>query len=134
MPPMISGKTLIGGILAGAMLLTLGTGQLVAHGDDATPGDTRGSADMGMMGEATPGAPGTMSADDLHEAMHGMMGTMHAAGTSERMHEAMGPDGDELMAQCATMMVMMTGMMGGGDMMGGQETMGASTPSPVSAP
>ncbi len=134
----------IGGILVGAMLLVLGTGSLVAHEDHATPGAAGGSDDMGMMGEATPGASGMLSADDLHETMHAMMDAVHGAGTTERMHEAMGPEGEELMAQCAGMMAMMmgmmgnddmSGMMGGGDMMGGmggQDVMG--TPATTSEP
>ncbi len=132
MPAMTGGKALIGGILVGAMLLMLSTGSLVAHEDDATPGVASASDDMDMMGEATPGAAGMMSGDDLHEAMHAMMDAVHGAGTTERMHEAMGPEGEQLMAQCAAMMGMMGDGGDMGDMMGGQDMMGtpAATPGP----
>ena len=128
---MTGGKALLGGILFGAMLLMLSSGPLAAHGEDATPGATGATDDMGMMGEAPPGAAGMMSGDDLHEAMHTMMNADHGAGTRERMHEAMGPEGEELMAQCAAMMAMMSAMGDGAmsgmmnpDMMGGEDITG----------
>jgi hypothetical protein len=138
MRAMTGGKALIGGILVGAMLLMLSAGSLVAHGDDATPGAAADSDDMGMIGEATPGAAGMMSAEDLHEAMHTMMDAAHGVGTTERMHEAMGPEGEQLMEQCVGMMAMMMGMMDGdmmgddGGMMGGQDMMGMSPATPES--
>lgn len=137
MRAMTGGKVLIGGILVGAMLLMLSAGSLVAHGDDATPGAAADSDDIGMMGEATPGAADMMSAEDLHEAMHTMMDAAHGVGTTERMHEAMGPEGEQLMEQCVGMMAMMMGMMGGDmsgmmgdDMMGDQNMMGMSSATP----
>lgn len=53
-----------------------------------------------------------------HEQMDQMMDAMHGAGTSQRMHEAMGPNGEQLMDQCVSMMGMMNGNMSG--MMNGQ--------------
>ncbi len=76
----------------------------------------------------TPAPPGGLT----HDQMHGMMDAMHGAGTSQRLHEAMGPDGEQMMDQCAAMMSMMSMMahrpgmmMGSGGipgMMGRQDT------------
>ncbi len=73
----------------------------------------------------TPAPPG----GPTHDQMYRMMDAMHGTGTSQRMHEAMGPDGEQMMDQCAAMMRMMPHgpgmMMGSGGipgMMGRQDT------------
>lgn len=88
------GKVAAGGALTGLALLALTTGSLFAQ-------------------EPAPGEVPT------HEQMHQMMDAVHGEGTSQRMHEAMGPNGEEIMDQCVSMMGMMQGMgnaMGGGGM------------------
>ena len=88
------GKAAIGGVLAGFALLAVTSGPISAQ----TP-------------EPAPANPPT------HEQMHQMMDAMHGEGASQRMHEAMGPQAEEMMDQCTSMMGMMQnmqGMMGGG--------------------
>lgn len=53
---------------------------------------------------------------DGHDTMHEMMDAAHGPGTSARMHDVEGAE--EMMAQCASMMEMMShgGMMDGGMM------------------
>jgi hypothetical protein len=85
------GKVAIGGVLAGLALLAVTSGPISAQTPEPAPGN----------------AP-------THEQMHQMMDAMHGEGASQRMHEAMGPQAEEMMDQCTSMMGNgMSGMMGG---------------------
>jgi len=99
---------LVGGLVVGLAFLVLGSGAL--SGRDFTP--------VAAVSAASQEQPS-------HEDMHRMMGAVHGEGTSQRMHEAMGPNGEEMMDQCAAMMAMMKEMQNmmpgsGPGMMGGQ--------------
>lgn len=69
---------------------------------------------------ARPPMMGGMSGVVTHQQMHAMMDAMHGAGTSERMHQAMGPEAEQMMEQCSSMMQMMQHMSGMMGMHGGQ--------------
>ena len=83
------GKVAIGGALTGLALLVFTASPIAAQ--TPTP---------------QPGAPIT------HQQMDQMMDAMGGAGTSQRMHAAMGPNGEQLMDQCVSMMGMMQNMQG----------------------
>ena len=60
-----------------------------------------------------PSAGADANSGSRHGTMHEMMDAMHGAGTAERMHDVEG--GEQMMAECASMMEMMSSM---GSMMG----------------
>ncbi|MBI3969313.1 MAG: hypothetical protein HY329_27025 [Chloroflexi bacterium] len=108
-------KRLLGGSVVGVALVALTASPLFAQTPIPNP-----------FAPAPPNPPA--AAAPTHEQMHQMMDARHGAGASQRMHDAMGPDREELMDQCVSMM----GLMGGGTagMMGGQN--GQSRPDMMS--